>query len=63
MNTRDESKASLVEFLRSIKFAQEKRAASAGNKECPTHFANFKPTAKAPADLNTEDQQLIRSAN
>lgn len=63
MNTRDESKASLVEFLRSIKFAQEKRAAQSEHHDCPTHFANFKPIAKGPADSNIEDQQLIRSAN
>ncbi len=63
MNRRDEGKASLVEFLRSIKFAQEKRAAQRKNNECPTHFANLKPIAKGPADFNTEDQQLIRSAN
>lgn len=63
MNRRDEGKASLVEFLRSIKFAQEKRAVQSMSNECHTHFANLKPIAKGAADFNTEDQQLIRSAN
>ena len=63
MNTRDEGKASLVDFLRSIKFAHENRAAQSQSNECPTHFANLKPIAKDAADNNTEDQQLIRSAN
>ncbi|MFK8050780.1 MAG: hypothetical protein AB8B81_20310 [Halioglobus sp.] len=63
MNRRDEDKASLVDFLRSIKFARENRSAQSQSTECPTHFAHFKPIAKGPADYNTEDQQLIRSAN
>ncbi|MFT4825367.1 MAG: hypothetical protein ACI9DH_001812 [Halioglobus sp.] len=63
MNTRDESKASLVEFLRSIKFVQEKNAAQSENDHCPTHFAHFEPIAKGTVDSNIEDRQLIRSAN
>ena len=61
MKRLDDGKVSLVEFLRSIKFAQ--KTAVAQNVECPTHFAQFNQRARAGQSLSTEDSQLIRSAN
>jgi hypothetical protein len=63
MKTRDEGKASLVEFLRSIKFAHDNADASDTLSECPTHFAHFEQQARATGEANAEDQQLVRSAN
>ena len=61
MTRRDNSKASLVEFLRSIKFAQQKSRAS--QTTCPTHFASFNQHARLAGKDAVEDHQLIRSAN
>jgi len=63
MNRRDEGKASLVEFLRSIKFAHENSRDQHADIECPTHFAHFKQSARSGRDGSVEDLQLIRSAN
>lgn len=63
MKRRDEGKTSLVEFLRSIKFAHGSNSANAANLECPTHFAHFKQSARGNGESSTEDRQLIRSAN
>jgi hypothetical protein len=63
MKRRDEGKASLVEFLRSIKFAHENSSAQGAHPECPTHFAHFKQSARPGLDACVEDSQLIRSAN
>jgi hypothetical protein len=63
MKTRDEGKASLVEFLRSIKFANDNADTSATLSECPTHFAHFKQQARVTGEANAEDQQIVRSAN
>ena len=63
MKRRDEGKTSLVEFLRSIKFAHHQRALDDAHLECPTHFANFRPSARGASESSLEDSQLIRSAN
>jgi hypothetical protein len=60
MKRLDDGKVSLVEFLRSIKFAQKN---AAQNVECPTRFAQMHQRARAGQSLSTEDSQLIRSAN
>ena len=60
MNRNKQSKASLVEFLRSIKF--DHIEASRPNVECKTHFAAFNPQARKHAN-SVEDRQLVRSAN
>jgi hypothetical protein len=61
MNTRDEGRTSLVEFLRSIKFAHENT--SNRHIECPTHFAHFEQRARGNGQVCAEDSQVIRSAN
>lgn len=61
MKRLDDGKVSLVEFLRSIKFAQRK--ASNETVECPKHFAHLKQRARSSARMPTEESQLIRSAN
>ena len=64
MNTRVEGKASLVEFLRSIKFAQENSSSDDTDLENPTpQFAHFEPIARSNGDPTAEDSQLVRSAN
>ena len=60
MNRRDEQKTSLVDFLRSIKFA---RAHTAANKACATHFARFNQRVRLDTVPAAEDCQLVRSAN
>ena len=61
MKRLDDGKVSLVEFLRSIKFAHENT--SNRHAECATHFAPFNPQTRTGHPLNTEDSHLIRSAN
>jgi hypothetical protein len=61
MKRLDQDKISLVEFLRSIKFAQPSGANS--SIASPTHFAHFKQHARAGLQFTAEDSQLIRSAN
>lgn len=61
MKRLDDGKVSLVEFLRSIKFAQHRQAKETA--ECPTHFADFTQRARGGSQRNSEDLQLIRSAN
>ncbi len=61
MKRLDEGKVSLVDFLRSIKFTHTGNARRGG--ECPTHFAAFDPRTRNGFQPNTEDAQLIRSAN
>jgi hypothetical protein len=63
MKKRDEGKVSLVEFLRSIKFAHENSSTQADHKDCPTHFAHFEQSARGGSESCAEDLQLIRSAN
>lgn len=61
MKRLDDGKVSLVEFLSSIKFAQNKT----GNQqsESPAQFAHFHPRTRTGNALNSEDSHLIRSAN
>ena len=61
MKRLDEGKVSLVEFLRSIKYAGHTR--SNCHSEYPTHFADFSPQTRADENSNAEDLSLIRSDN
>jgi hypothetical protein len=61
MKRLDDGKVSLVEFLRSIKFAQQSNSSHSG--KCPTHFAHFDQHARPARWSSAEDTQLIRSAN
>ena len=63
MKRRDEGKTSLVEFLRSIKFAHQNSTADDAHMECPTHFAELRQSARDAGEASQEDSQLIRSAN
>lgn len=57
----DENKASLVEFLASIKFSRQNSANS--GIQSSTRFANFEQRVRTNCQLSVEDSQLIRSAN
>ena len=61
MTKRDKGKASLVEFLRSIKFTHDQNTEA--HSECPTHFADFDQRARTRRQFSSEDSQVIRSAN
>ena len=61
MKRLDDGKVSLVEFLRSIKFA--KQSASNASVDCHTHFAHLNPRTRSSRQMSSEDSQLIRSAN
>jgi hypothetical protein len=61
MKRMDEDKASLVDFLRSIKFARNNK--SKHRDEEVGHFADFNPQAGAPKHSSAEDSKLVRSAN
>jgi len=61
MKRRYQGKASLVDFLRSIKFSHAQATTSAG--ECNTHFAHFVPRVQRGQQGAIEESQLIRSAN
>ena len=61
MTRRDNDKASLVDFLRSIKFTHQKPAAV--DTSCPTHFANFNQRAGLSTKESAEESEHIRSAN
>jgi hypothetical protein len=61
MKRLDEGKVSLVEFLRSIKYANHTR--SKRHTEDPKHFAGFSPQARAKEKSNAEELSLIRSDN
>ena len=60
MNRKEQRKASLVDFLRSIKF--DHIEAARPRVECQTHFASFNPQASKSSN-SAEDRQLVRSAN
>ncbi len=59
MKRRDEGKASLVEFMRSIKFHRQARRPG----KVSGHFAELHPQARQPRAANAEDHSLVRSAN
>lgn len=61
MKRLDEGKASLVDFLRSIKFTRETRDKK--SKHCGEHFAGFNPQTPTPIHSSAEDSKLVRSAN
>jgi len=61
MTRRDNDKASLVEFLRSIKFAHQKP--SVLDSGCSTHFAHFNQRVGVNAKEAIEENKHIRSAN
>jgi len=62
MKRLDDGKTSLVEFLSSIKFAQQNEAPHS-SAECTAHFAHFDQRARSGRQSNAEDTQVIRSAN
>lgn len=62
MKKQDNSKASLVEFLRSIKFEHGSTGSVFGDAP-KEHFASFTPRARVARAKTTEDSQLVRSAN
>jgi len=61
MKRLDEGKVSLVDFLRSIKYARHDNSKNYG--ENPEQFAEFNPQARAGKKSNAEEKYLIRSAN
>ena len=61
MKRLDEGKISLVEFLRSLKYADHGKAND--HTEYPKHFAGFSPQAPAKTKSNAEESSLIRSVN
>lgn len=61
MKQRDKGKASLVEFLRSIKFSHH--PVHQEEQECSTHFAGFQQHARTQRQYSNEDSELVRSAN
>ncbi len=62
MKRLDDGKVSLVEFLQSIKFAQQSQPLSTPNYGS-TRFAHFYPQARSASNATGEESQLIRSAN
>ncbi|MDE0950651.1 MAG: hypothetical protein OSA45_05235 [Halioglobus sp.] len=64
MKRLDEGKASLVDFLRSIKFTREtSNASDRKSQHCGEHFAGFNPQIPTPKNPSAEDSKLVRSAN
>ncbi len=61
MKRLDEGKASLVDFLRSIRF-NEQKTENQGRYE-GGRFAHFYPRARGSVQGSSEDSHLIRSAN
>ena len=61
MKRKDEGKASLVEFLSSIKFAGRKAVAE--KQKSISRFARLEQRARVAQPLSGEDSYLIRSAN
>jgi len=61
MKRLDDGKVSLVEFLRSIKFAPQN--VSNERFECPAHLAHFNQQVRNGGQRSSEESQLIRSAN
>ena len=61
MKRLDEGKVSLVEFLRSIKYAGHTK--SNCRSEYPRHFADANPQTRAERKLNLEESSLVRSVN
>ncbi len=62
MKRADEGKASLVDFLRSIKFAPH-RDTVRDSYEAETPFAQLEQQVGVTSKYSAEESQLIRSAN
>ena len=64
MKRLDEGKASLVDFLRSIKFTRDTRDKKSKHRDGHgEHFAGFTPQTPTPNHSSAEDSKLVRSAN
>lgn len=61
MKATQEQKASLVDFIRSIKFSHHHSAPA--TEASNTHFARFKQRVRTKRQYSSEDSQLVRSAN
>ena len=61
MKQQEQGKASLVDFMRSIKFNHDN--GHRNDHACSTHFADFEQRARTRRQYSSEDAQLIRSAN
>ena len=61
MKRLDEGKVSLVDFLRSIKYAEHRKQIWPG--QSATHFAQLSPRDCAQTKPSAEDASLIRSVN
>lgn len=61
MKVNEEQKASLVDFIRSIKFSHSHSAPAA--EASNTHFARFQQRVRTRRQHSSEDSQLVRSAN
>jgi len=61
MKRLDDNKVSLVDFLRSIKYAR--RPASATHTDQPEHFAELRPQARTRGKRTREERSLVRSNN
>jgi hypothetical protein len=61
MKRLDEGKVSLVDFLRSIKYARQHKAHR--QDDYPAQFADYSPQARAGKKSNAEDRCLVRSGN
>ena len=61
MKRLDQNKASLVDFLRSIKFSTPRPGGWGG--DLPAQFASFKQQVRTGRQFSNEESQLIRSAN
>lgn len=61
MKRRDEGKTSLVEFLRSIKFTEQKPEHQ--SDEVSNHFAHLNSHVRPADTAAPEDNNLVRSGN
>ena len=61
MKRRDEGKVSLVDFMRSIKYAHHKKRQN--DHEYPAQLAGFSPRVHADKVSNAEESHLVRSGN
>ncbi len=61
MKRRDQGRASLVDFLQSLKFSR--RSAKASGGESTARFARLDQRIRPERSSSIEDFQLVRSAN
>ena len=62
MKRLDDDKVSLVDFVRSIKFARPRYDSPQAN-QTSMHFAHFEQRVNTCQQISAEDSKLIRSAN